>query len=159
MKIDRRSLILGASTLVALGATSVAESETPEAKNLPTERVQGIGGFFFRSQDPKALAVWYQRNLGIVLTPTEYNQPVWQQTAGPTAFQPFSMNSKYIGPAQHSWMLNFRVANLDAIVAQLRASNIEVEIDPQVYPNGRFARLEDPDGNRLELWQPAVPKS
>jgi glyoxylase I family protein len=155
MTIDRRSLILGASTLATLGATAVAESETQETKNLPKERVQGIGGFFFRSLDPKALAAWYERNLGINLTPRDYNQSVWQQAAGPTAFQPFPMDSKYFGSAQHSWMLNFRVANLDAIVAQLRASNIAVDVDTQVYPNGRFARLHDPEGNSVELWQPS----
>jgi glyoxylase I family protein len=154
MTIDRRSLILGVSTLATLGAAVVAESETAEPNQLPKERVLGIGGFFFRSRDPKALAAWYQQHLGVDLTPTGPNQPVWQQTAGPTVFQPFPMATKYFGSLQQGWMLNFRVANLDAMSAQLRAANIAVEA-AEVDPTGRFARLQDPEGNPIQLWQPA----
>jgi hypothetical protein len=79
MTLDRRSLILGAATLAAVGTSHGAETEPlPNRK----ERVQGIGGIFFRSRDPKALAEWYQQHLGIDPTPTDYNQPVWQQAAG-----------------------------------------------------------------------------
>jgi glyoxylase I family protein len=85
MTIDRRMLILGASTIATFGASGVTESTPldPNMKNTK-ERVQGIGGVFFRSHDPMALAEWYQRHLGIDPTPTDYKQPVWQQTAGPT---------------------------------------------------------------------------
>jgi len=155
MSIDRRSLILGASTLATLGASGVTESEPPEATvKRPKERVIGIGGLFFRSRDPKALAEWYERHLGIDQTPTDYQQPVWQQSAGPTIFAPFPMDTKYFGSPQQTWMVNFRVRNLDAMIVQLRASNIAVEPDPEVYPNGRFARLHDPEGNPIELWEP-----
>jgi predicted enzyme related to lactoylglutathione lyase len=65
------------------------------------------------------------------------------------------MDTKYFGSPQQAWMVNFRVRNLDAIVAQLRASSIAVDIDPATYPNGRFARLHDPDGNPVELWEPS----
>jgi glyoxylase I family protein len=154
MPIDRRSLILGASTLATLGAAVVAEAETPEPDKVPKERVLGLGGFFFRSRDPKALVEWYREHLGVGLTPKEYGQSVWQQTAGPMVFQPFPMSTKYFGSPQQAWMLNFRVANLDAMVAQLRASNIAVE-DIEVDATGRFARLQDPEGNPIQLWQPA----
>ena len=127
------------------------------------EKVTGIGGFFFRARQPKTLAVWYRDHLGVDLVPENYNDPPWQQQAGPTAFAPFPEDTKYFGyPAKHQdkhpakqWMINFRVANLDAMVAQLRAAGISVEIDPQKYPNGRFARLYDPEDNPIELWQPA----
>ena len=154
MTIDRRSLILGVSTLATLGAGVVAGSETAEPGKLPKERVLGIGGFFFRSRDPIALAAWYQQHLGVDLTPSGPNQPVWQQTAGPTVFQPFPMATKYFGSPQQGWMLNFRVANLEAMTAQLRAANIAVE-EPEVDATGRFARLQDPEGNPIQLWQPA----
>lgn len=155
MTIDRRSLILGASTFAAVGASSATKpvSAQPDQK-VPKERVQGIGGFFFRSRDPKALAEWYQRHLGIDPTPTDYNQPVWQQTAGPTVFAPFPMDTTYFGSPSQAWMVNYRVRNLDAMVAQLRSDKIEVIVDTQVYPNGRFARLHDPEGNPIELWEP-----
>jgi glyoxylase I family protein len=156
MTIGRRTLILGAATLAAPGTSAVNESESLDSNMKGTEeRVLGIGGLFFRSHDPKALAEWYQRHLGIDPTPTDYKQPVWQQTAGPTVFSPFPMDTKYFGSPQQAWMVNFRVRNLDAMVAQLRASSITVEIDSEVYPNGRFARLHDPDGNPVELWEPA----
>jgi glyoxylase I family protein len=154
--MDRRTLVLGVSTLATLGVSSAAGSEPPEPKaKLPKERVEGIGGLFFRSADPKALAEWYQRQLGIDPTPMDYDQPVWQQSAGPTVFAPFPTNTKYFGSPQQAWMVNFRVRNLDAMAAQLRASGITVDIDSKVYPNGRFARLHDPDGNPIELWEPA----
>jgi glyoxylase I family protein len=156
MSMDRRTLIVGASSLAMLGASAVTESEPADANvKIPRERVQGIGGLFFRSRDPKALAEWYQRHLGIDPTPTDYNQPVWQQAAGATVFAPFPVDSKYFGSPQQAWMVNFRVRNLDAMAAQLRASSIAVEIDSAVYPNGRFARLHDPEGNPIELWEPA----
>jgi glyoxylase I family protein len=154
MAIDRRSLMLGVSAL-ALGATAAAEPESPDPKNPTREHVQGIGGFFFRSHEPKMLTEWYREHLGIGMTPKDYHQEVWQQTAGPTAFQPFPQTTKYFGSPEHSWMLNFRVAKLDAMVAQLRAANIAVEVDTQTYPNGRFAQLQDPEGNPIQLWEPA----
>jgi glyoxylase I family protein len=156
MPIDRRDLlILGGSTLAMLGASAAAPFEVPETEaKQPKERVLGIGGLFFRSRDPDALARWYQLHLGIDPVPTDYSHSVWQQAAGPTAFSPFPMATKYFGSPQQAWMVNFRVRSLDAIVAQLRASNVPVEIDPEKYPNGRFARLHDPDGNPIELWEP-----
>ena len=74
-----------------------------------------------------------------------------------TAFAPFKETSDYFGDASKSWMVNFRVRDLDKIAAQLQAAGIAVKIDPQSYPNGRFARLHDPEGNPIELWQPKVP--
>jgi catechol 2,3-dioxygenase-like lactoylglutathione lyase family enzyme len=156
MTVDRRTLILGASTLAALGAAGVGETESPEPNvSNPKERVQGIGGLFFRSRDPKALSEWYQLHLGIDPTPAEYNAPVWQQAAGPTVFAPFPADTKYFGSPQQAWMVNFRVRNLDAMVAQLRGSSIVVDVDAQASPIGRFARLHDPEGNPIELWEPA----
>jgi glyoxylase I family protein len=118
------------------------------------ERVDGIGGFFFKARDPKALTQWYSDHLGVTTTPTSYGQEPWTQAAGPTAFQPFAENTKYFGRAEQAFMLNFRVRNLDAMVAQLRRADIKVTVDPQSYPNGRFARLADPEGNPIELWEP-----
>ena len=119
------------------------------------EKVTGIGGFFFRAKDPKALASWYQQHLGISLIPSSEGDPVWEQEAGPTVFAPFPETSKYFGDAQKVWMVNFRVRDLDKMAAQLRAAGIEVKMYPQSDPNGRFARVHDPEGNPIELWQPA----
>jgi glyoxylase I family protein len=120
------------------------------------EKVTGIGGFFFRAKDPKALGRWYEQHLGILPIPTSYGETGWQQEAGPTAFAPFKETSDYFGDASKVWMLNFRVRDLDKMAAQLQAAGITVKIDPQSYPNGRFARLHDPEGNPIELWHPAA---
>ncbi|MBE1163013.1 VOC family protein [Dyella sp. 7MK23] len=119
------------------------------------EKVAGIGGLFFRSRDPDALGRWYLEHLGISLTPTTLQSPVWEQEAGQTVFSPFPEKSGYFGDPSKVWMVNFRVHNLAKMVAQLQNAGIAVKLDPQVYPNGRFARLHDPEGNPIELWQPA----
>jgi glyoxylase I family protein len=112
-----------------------------------TERVLGIGGVFFRSRDPKKLAEWYEIHLGI-------DSQVWEQAAGPTAFTPFAMDTEYFGSKQQGWMLNFRVRSLDAMVAQLQKAGVEVQVNPENYSYGRFARLHDLEGNPIELWEP-----
>jgi glyoxylase I family protein len=151
MRVDRRTLLIGAATFAAVGTVASATPGTLETQmNLPAERVLGIGGLFFRSRDPKKLAQWYQANLGI-------DHRVWQQAAGPTAFTPFAMDTDYFGSKEQAWMVNFRVRSMDAMVAQLQKSNIEVKVDPEKSPYGRFARLHDPDGNPIELWEPASP--
>jgi predicted enzyme related to lactoylglutathione lyase len=136
----------------AAPAKAAAKSESGETQ---MEKVAGIGGLFFRAHDPKALGNWYQQHLGITLTPTSEGGSVWQQEAGPTAFTPFPETSKYFGDPQKVWMVNFRVHDIDKMVAQLRAAGIEVK-DSQSFPGvGSFARLHDPEGNPIELWQPS----
>jgi glyoxylase I family protein len=123
------------------------------------EKVTGIGGFFFRAKDPKALALWYQQHLGISPIPTGAGETPWQQEAGVTAFAPFKETSDYFGDPQKVWMLNFRVRDLDKMAAQLQAAGIAIKVDPESSPYGRFARLHDPEGNPIELWQPPAADS
>jgi glyoxylase I family protein len=118
------------------------------------ERVTGIGGLFFRAQDPAELARWYADHLGVDPVPTTYEQPPWWQQQGPTVFSPFPADSDAFGRPEQAWMLNLRVRDLDAMVAQLRAAGIQVTLDPQTYPNGRFASTADPEGNPIQLWEP-----
>lgn len=120
------------------------------------EKVSGIGGLFFRARDPAGLGLWYQEHLGINLIPTSYEESPWTQEAGPTAFAPFPEQTDYFGDAKQTWMINFRVRNLQAMTAQLREAGINVEIDPERYPNGTFARLNDPEGNPIQLWEPCT---
>ena len=119
------------------------------------QKVQGIGGFFFRAKDVAALRKWYAEHLGVDEVPTDYDTPCWQQEAGPTVLAPFEADTEYFGRAEQQWMINFRVGDLDAMVAQLEAAGITVEVDLETYPNGRFARLDDPEGNPIQLWQEA----
>ncbi len=121
------------------------------------QRVTGIGGLFFRSSDPDRLATWYEERLGVLTVPRTYGGEVWTQQEGATVFAPFPQDSEMIGPPEHTWMINFRVDDLDAMAEQLRQAGESVEVDPERYPNGRFAELSDPEGNRIQLWQPMDP--
>ena len=118
------------------------------------EHVTGIGGFFFRARDPGALAAWYQERLGVKTVPESYEESPWRQEEGETVFAPFAQDSQMIGPPDRTWMINFRVEDLDAMVDQLRGAGEAVEVDSTRYPNGRFAELRDPEGNGIQLWQP-----
>lgn len=121
------------------------------------EKVLGFGGVFFKAENPKALALWYEEHLGVKQTPTTYEEQPWVQTGGSTVFGIFNAKTKYFGADEQQFMFNFRVADLDAMVKQLRDADIEVEVDPEIYPNGRFARLADPEGNPIQLWQEMTP--
>jgi len=116
--------------------------------------VVGIGGVFFRANDPSALSAWYTEHLGISPIPSSYDEQPWQQEAGHTVFSPMHKSTAYLGNPDKQWMINYRVRNLDLLVTRLRASKIEVS-NPDSYPNGRFARLIDPEGNPIELWEPS----
>jgi glyoxylase I family protein len=116
------------------------------------QKVAGIGGVFFRARDPAALSSWYTRHLGIDIA-----EAVWMQRGGPTVFAPFKLDSDYFGRPGQQWMINFRVKDLDAMIAQLKASGIEAETKPEEWDSevGKFARIHDPEGNPIELWEPA----
>jgi predicted enzyme related to lactoylglutathione lyase len=113
--------------------------------------VTGIGGFFFRAKDPDALRTWYATHLGVGAG--QYGQ--WDTAAGPSVFSPFKADTDSIA-ADHQWMLNLRVSDIDGMIASLRAAGIEVTTNAQwdAPGVGRFARIVDPEGNQIELWQP-----
>jgi predicted enzyme related to lactoylglutathione lyase len=118
------------------------------------ERVTGIGGVFFGAEDPERLAAWYARHLGVDPAPATYATSSWWQQAGPTVFAPMPADAAHLGP-ERSWSVTFRVRDLDAMVQQLSAAGVRVEVDPEEYPNGRFASLADPEGHLVQLWQAA----
>lgn len=118
------------------------------------ERVTGIGGFFFRAEDPEELARWYESMLGVDRVPQSMEDRPWTQEAGTTAFAPMGRETTMLGDASRSWSINFRVRDLAAMVGQLRSAGVEVEVDAETYPMGRFASLADPEGNIVQLWEP-----
>ncbi|MGR3491902.1 MAG: VOC family protein [Shimia sp.] len=117
------------------------------------EKVIGIGGLFWRTRDPEALGAWYQEHLGVA-----YDGFVWMQEGGPTVYRAHPADTDY-WPEDRQFMVNFRVNDLDAMVAQLTAAGIEVQTNPEwdMPEVGRFARITDPEGTPVELWQPAAP--
>ena len=117
-------------------------------------------GFFFKSDQPDRLASWYAEHLGENGPGESYGDRDWCQEAGETVLAPFGpehWESPHLGPT--GWGINFRVADLDAMVAQLRKAGLDVEVDSERYPNGRFAQLLDLDGNPVQLWQHMPPET
>ncbi len=116
------------------------------------ERVVGIGGYFIRAADSAALSAWYRDCLG--LDADENGQ--WQQAIGMTVFATFESETDYFGSPAQQTMINFRVHNLDAMLLQLRLKGADVADETQDMEGvGRFGWVTDPEGNRVELWQPA----
>jgi predicted enzyme related to lactoylglutathione lyase len=122
--------------------------------------VHGFGGLFFRAKDPDALSAWYRDHLGVgagcvAEGAGEPNQWVWMTQGGPVVFAPFKQDTDYFA-AEKNFMINFRVSELDGMMEQLRQSEIEVITKPEWNDpsTGRFARIHDPEGNAIELWEP-----
>ncbi|HYM20521.1 MAG TPA: VOC family protein [Candidatus Kapabacteria bacterium] len=112
-----------------------------------TKSVTGIGGIFFRSQDDKALAAWYEKHFGVNM--------FWQSEAGPTVFAPSKADTDYFGNMQQQFMINFRVSDLDSFLAELKAAGVKTDEKTMNESYGKFAWVYDPEGNKIELWEPA----
>jgi predicted enzyme related to lactoylglutathione lyase len=122
-------------------------------------RVTGIGGIFFKSADPQQLKTWYQQHLGITPDQDGYISFEWREkddpsTVGHTVWGPFKDDTKHFQPSTKPYMFNFRVDDLDALLAQLRAEGVEVDDKVEEYEYGRFGWIMDPEGRRIELWEP-----
>jgi glyoxylase I family protein len=118
------------------------------------EKINGIGGVFLVAKDPDMLSKWYKQHLGVPLPPASYDEGEWRQPEGPTVFAFMDAEGEHFSGSGKTWGINFRVANLDAMITQLEQAGIAVERDPEEYPNGIFASLKDPEGNLVQLWQP-----
>ena len=123
------------------------------------KRVTGIGGIFFRSENPKALGAWYKEHLGIDVqewggAAFQWKSPDNPDGVGTTVWSPFAADSTYFAPSDATFMINFRVADLHALLAVLRSEGVHVEekVDESEY--GKFGWVMDPEGNKIELWQP-----
>jgi predicted enzyme related to lactoylglutathione lyase len=118
------------------------------------ERVTGIGGVFLRSRDPAALAAWYAEHLGLDIE--DWNGAVLGASGGETmVWAAFPSDTEYFGRHDQQAMVNYRVADLDAMLAQLREAGVDVD-GPMEHENGRFGWGVDLEGNRFELWQPVA---
>ena len=122
--------------------------------------VLGMGGLFFRARDPAALKAWYREHLGIgggcaAEGAGEPNEWVWQTLGGPMVFEPFKADTDYFA-ADKQHMINLRVSGLDAMLEKLRGAGVEAITKPEWDEGGigRFARIHDPEGNAVELWEP-----
>jgi predicted enzyme related to lactoylglutathione lyase len=120
------------------------------------KKVIGIGGVFFKAKDPKAMAQWYQTHLGIDFDGKIYCDFEFStEEKGSMAFSFFEPQTKYFEPSEKEFMINFRVENLDALLKTLREEGVEIVGEPQAYDYGKFGWILDPEGNKIELWQPS----
>lgn len=118
------------------------------------ERITGIGGVFFRARDPQALAAWYANALGVPLDEGQTYGTLEAAAGDMTVWSLFPHDTAYFGPGGSPFMFNYRVRDLDAMLAQLRAAGARVDEKVEDYDYGRFGWATDPEGNRFELWEP-----
>lgn len=117
-------------------------------------KVTGIGGVFFKSRDPKGLADWYREHLGLEVEDWGGVNFHWRDPGGFTVWSPFREDTNYFDPSDRSFMINFRVDDLDAMLQRLREAGVQVEERVEEYDYGRFGWFVDPEGTRIELWEP-----
>ena len=143
---------------ICLAALWMAGSNEAAAAE-PAGHVTGIGGIFFKAKNPKALAAWYRDALGLPVEAwggavLRYDAP---QHPPVLAWNPFPESTDYFAPSTGTFMINFAVDDMDAMLARLHARGIDVLKRDDSDPNGRFAWIADPEGNKIELWEPKRP--
>ena len=122
------------------------------------KKVTGLGGVFFKSEDPEKIKNWYGENLGLAINPHgsvfEFRTGADPEKKGYTVWSPFTKNTEYFGPSKHDYMFNYRVHDLKALLEDLRAKGVEVVMEIEEYEYGKFAHIMDPEGRKIELWEP-----
>jgi len=126
------------------------------------KRITGIGGIFFKGQNAESLRAWYREHLGIEAEGDggyvfEWREKDHPEKVGQTVWSVFKGETKYFEPSKASFMINYRVEDLDAVLAELRAEGVEVDAKVEASEWGKFGWIMDPEGNRIELWQPPEP--
>jgi len=121
-------------------------------------RVTGIGGIFFKAKDPAALKDWYSKNLGLRIggfgSNFEWHQGMDSTKKGFTIWAPFKETTKYFQPSEKQFMINYRVEGLDQLLAKMKAVGIMPTDSVQKTSYGNFVHIMDPEGNKIELWEP-----
>ena len=120
------------------------------------KRVTGLGGFFFKSENPDAAKNWYKEHLG--LDTDQYGCTFWckdkEGNDCSTQWSPMDEKTEYFQPSQKQFMMNFRVENLDELLAALKEEGVTIVGEPEEYNYGKFGWILDPEGNKIELWEP-----
>lgn len=141
--------------VLSLGVLLMADSGAA-APDEPAGRVTGVGGVFFKAKDPKALAAWYRDTLGLHMEAwggamLRYDAPKHPPVL---TWSAFPASTSYFAPSSSAFMINYAVDDMDALLARLRARGVEILKREDSDPNGRFAWILDPEGNKIELWEP-----
>lgn len=122
------------------------------------KKVTGIGGVFFKCEDPDKMREWYAENLGMITTqygaPFEWRQAENPEKSGYTSWSTFSKKSTYFAPSEKEFMINYRVADLAGLLEELRKDGVPIVGEIEEFEYGKFAHIMDPEGNKIELWEP-----
>ena len=122
------------------------------------KKVTGIGGIFFKTKDPKKISKWYGDNLGLVINPYgsvfEFRQGAAPDKKGYTVWSPFKEDTDYFAPSEEPFMVNYRVADLKALIEDLREKGVKIVGEIEEFEYGKFAHILDPEGRKIELWEP-----
>ncbi len=162
-----RLLTIIVFTVLVLGCTRTPEKQVVEAKDqinanateaTKMKRVTGIGGIFFKSKDPEKMREWYQKNLGLKTNEYgslfEFRSTDEPESKGYLQWSPFSENTKYFEPSPKEFMINYRVENLEKLLEELAQAGVEIVGEMESYEYGKFGHIMDPEGNKIELWEP-----
>ena len=154
-----RAALFGLGLVFPLFAAAAAPPPPPASPQTGAGRITGVGGVFFRSHDPKALAAWYADVLGLKVESWGGAMLNGDAPGRPpvVVWSPFPQSTTYMAPSTREFMVNFAVDDLDAILARLASKGVTVVGRDDKDPNGRFAWILDPDGTKIELWQPKRP--
>lgn len=160
-----KGALLVVGVFLGFAAARGLEPGRSESQRLQRERVRGIGAVFFKAQEPALLSAWYRDHLGLEGAAASPGQPgmtfvEWREKADPqkigrTLLTPLPRNTRYLEPGQSPFMISYRVQNLDRFLRQLRGEGIAIDARIVKEKNGRYAWIADPEGNRVELWEPA----
>lgn len=123
-----------------------------------SKKVTGIGGIFFKAEDPAKMKEWYDKNLGLVTNEYgslfEFRSSDTPETKGYLQWSPFDAKTKYFEPSQKEFMINYRVENLEGMVEDFKKNGVTVLDEIETYEYGKFVHIMDPEGNKIELWEP-----
>ena len=134
------------------------ESEKSTVMNDTTPKVTGIGGIFFKCENPKAVREWYGKNLGLAIneygSPFEFRNAHRPDEINYLSWSPFEDSTKYFDPSEKEFMINYRVQNIEALVEKLKKNGVTIVDEITAYEYGKFVHIMDLDGNKIELWEP-----
>ncbi len=150
------TLVIAASFFLGFAFNAIIADDS--AGSAPIKKVTGIGGIFFKCKDPKAVRAWYQTHLGLNVNQYgavfEWRQADDSTKKGFSQWSPFTEKTKYFEPSTKEFMINYRVADLEALVAELKRDSVVVTDTIETYDYGKFVHIMDLEGNKVELWEP-----
>ncbi len=153
----KRTILIISALLLAF-CLGMAAQNAIKPTPTPLKRVTGLGGVFFKCKDTKTLKAWYKEHLGLMTdqygTVFEWRQAGDSTQKGFTVWSPFAEKTKYFDPSTKDFMINYRVADLKALLVALKAENVTILDTMETYSYGKFVHIIDPEGNKIELWEP-----